>query len=274
MKKSVFILSVLTAVLVLGLLVNLADAQITGEGSEININVNQGSAEMDCNKTSTTAFWYNLTTGAKIEDITDTSGNCSKFATAGCCPSSKPYCWTDGRCHVEGKYCSNYDTAASCNGASGDADLFGVGRSYAFLDSSICGPRESFYSSDILCTNITFCGCIWQNNECEEIANFTSVCDDGTPGGKKTSYESCSWSSVVIQDNCNTSLNNIIVTSKANFTGSLTSQTLLRKSCVDVPGTFECVSTEKLPFFGFFNFAISLISILGIYFIINKRMIV
>jgi hypothetical protein len=203
--------------------------------------------------------------------ITATSGNCSQYLVSGCCPTGKSYCRDDGKCYEGGNFCQNYNSPSSCSGANSGGDEFGsaVGKN-SVANSSVCGASNSYYyESAVLCSNITYCGCIWQNNQCKAIANATKICDDST----RTSYGYCTWTTLPLQDNCNNSLNNLVIRSTANWTGAANSQTPAKLSCIDVTKTLECASVERLPFFTFFNFAAALITITIAYFIINRRLV-
>jgi len=246
MKKRTFIIGLILIICFMFLFISLTSfsfvsASDSGEASQ---DFNLGGWWCD------NGDWRNG--GSKV------SNNCSKYVSdndGGCCPDYKQ-CNQNGSCSGYVKYCYEYKSEFNCN----------TGTPFIVTMNNVnftCGGSSLNGS----CRTTNACSCKWNTNptatiKCQDVFSIVKTpanCDGG--GG------SCTWSSEIITNNCNNSLNYIFVEKKANWSG-----TGVRPSeCKDTNRTDTCPITAKLPFFGNFMLFVSFCLIILVYLVKEIR---
>jgi len=110
------------------------------------------------------------------------------------------------------------------------------------------------------------CTCTWDSttNNCTAFYNQVLKC------GTETYRGNCTFATTKVDDKCDTT-GFITYTRKATWNAPSDLMDPLPGTCEDSIKTYKCPSTAKLPFFTAFNFVITLVSIIGIYFVLNLR---
>lgn len=247
------------------------------------------SGGLSCVKDSPalSAYWYNDTSGLRKDvmynDVMNTTGNCSLYSAISgitCCPSNR-YCWTDGKCHVGGQYCENYNTSSTCSSVNNQDST--VGQNSVNNGSAICGfgnkigpyPSSDVVHGDSTCWDITYCTCAWNGSACHGNTNTTAHCSNGTD---EYTYSSngCRTLRTEGATTCDAS-GYITLTSIVNWTGETNTSRLTpggirdRANCKNSPRSYLCPQTARLPFFSMFNLLISVILVGIIYFFYRRR---
>ena len=217
-----------------------------------------------CYQESFSAYWWN-------EEALKVGNNCSfkeKELGDSCCPVGK-ICGPDGSCTGYASYCFQLKNKASC-------DLFVTHVPENSVNPSLCiaGPR--YKSGDLYCSNVSSCFCKWDpiSNKCGEGINYTKTCwkvnSTGDPDIVNTDYGECSWTTTEVIDNCNNSLDNMITKKKAVWISKdgITPQPAW---CVNTEKSYQCVNTEKLPFFDNMGMIAVIVIIIAVYFYVLRR---
>jgi len=196
-------------------------------------------------------------TGSFPEQIV--KNNCSKYASennnVSCCKIYQG-CNSDGICSGWSKYCYQYDNEYSCNW--GTPQIVSMNNM-----NHTCG---SVAVKDG-CATIYQCRCLWDKasnskTKCMDVLNIitdyvNSSCT--SPLGTNT----CTWSTDILENNCNNSLNYIRVSKTATWSGTNETRPA---GCVNMERQDTCPITMKLPFFGNFMLFVSICLIIAIYF--------
>jgi len=269
-------------ILLIGLmfLIPLVSAQTSySESTDVTFTVGGWS----CDSSDTDARWVN---GNDEILITNNCDLYSAEAGGSCCPGNS-VCNVDGTCGPStADYCWQYTTEVSCDLASLDAGVISVsddsGNPVICTDvpSDVCeGGRDR-----------TACNCLWiledssdeDSGQCASNSNVTTFC----PSGQEEEKGSCSWTVLEIDNNCDNSLNNLILTKVAVWRAAGTGGPQVFSgdeyniddfyaqpgSCADVERIYQCPSSTALPFFTMFNLVIALSMISLIYaFYIRKK---
>jgi len=197
-------------------------------------------------------------------------GNCSfkqKEFGFTCCPTGKT-CSSDGTCKGYANYCYQYTTQSSCERFVNYVPEKSVG--------SVCNIKQYYPgSSSKYCSNMTNCLCKWNTNlsKCVDGVNYTNVCWNVNNNGElditNADYGECLWATTEVIDNCNNSLNNLVTKKKASWV----SQTgaVQPAWCKDIEKSYQCVITEKLPFFDKISVIIVIILIIAAYFYVLRK---
>ncbi|MBM3247640.1 hypothetical protein FJZ17_03835 [Candidatus Pacearchaeota archaeon] len=221
-----------------------------------------------CSKTNASSSWINATSGAVL--AANSQDSCNKYAVPGyissCCPSDMT-CNASansgaGQCIPSKTYntCSDYLDSASCN-----LDDLKLGNKSVGSNVS-CGIK-GYTILGVYCVNVTQCKCIWDSNRCKALANYTTTCEDNSGGSR--GY--CMWSSSVIENNCNTTLNNLVLRSKAEWKYGMRNDALARATCLDETRNYPCSNTAKLDFMSSWGYFILVVLIILVYFLIKRR---
>jgi len=189
-------------------------------------------------------------------------GNCSKYASennnVGCC-SGNQECNRDGSCSGWIKYCRDYSNQYSC-----DMGLPKVG--YMNNVDYLCDASSAIVDQDG-CVTTYYCKCKWDTatSKCMNVLDIITAPIPPSAPSCTTSggVSSCIWTSSVVENHCNDSLNYILVERKASWLGS---ESTRPEGCKDVTREDTCPITTKLPFFGNFMMFISICLIIMIYF--------
>ena len=252
-----------------------------------------GQADVDfytsgwyCERTDTTAAWVFLDGEQQREWVVGGDGDGTgcfdhslDWNNRSCCPNDV-VCSGDGSgvCEGEAQYCwqlTPYGEDA-CENAGPEIGERSV--EYHKQDTEWCG--QELLARNIKwdgkdCKNlfnVTTCQCKWNEVEEQCVANsYTGLyCqeDDGTQS--KGSKDYCWWVVTNIDDRCNTTQNNIVVTTQAKWHNMDTSEA--PPGCEDDVRTYNCPSGAALPFLPFYGIFLSSILIAGIYaFILRKK---
>ena len=156
--------------------------QFLSAGNTGDIGVDFSTGGMQCERTDTTAFWYNASNPA--QDKINASNNCSVYKEMNgdfCCPTKDTLKYCDVNISVNGvcgdgrkiTRCSDYKTKDECK-----ADAGHVGNVSG--TATTCGQSSTFYMSGQACVNVTDCSCYWNNanNSCNALANYSINCRD------------------------------------------------------------------------------------------------
>jgi len=190
--------------------------------------------------------------------------NCSQYSSqiggVSCCPQETDICYQDGTCGGYAKYCFQYNTSYSCEHASPTAAKNSVEE-----DTNLtCGELNYF---NITCSDYIECSCKWNsiNKTCTDVAKPIRWCG----GIETTNPGECTWNPDAIVNNCNNTLDNILVTKTTVWAGSPPTPSFCQKN----ERQYQCPPTAKLPFFGNLMLFVSVCLIIAIYFfrIAGKR---
>jgi hypothetical protein len=205
-----------------------------------------------CFRNSTSSIWYN---GTQTQAVT----NCSRYYSTNvstCCKEGFTCNFTSGSC-VNGaaiSQCSSYRNSASCL-----ADDMNVARN-SVNNSQSCGFSQVVSPT---CSAKIECRCVWENNICKGFKGIAPQC----PGNNVPS--NCTWAPAQLENaDCANPDKPIKTTAIAIFQGN---DATLRAGCNNIVREYPCVSTEKLPFFGGFNFLLSIVSIALIYVVFSRK---
>jgi len=209
--------------------------------------------EWYCDTSTITGTW-------RRPGFSSISNNCSKYASLNdglaCCPSYQQ-CNQNGSCSGNVKYCSQFADWA-CN--TGTPQI-------VFMNNKNYTCKESIGPDVNHCTTTNICHCILNltaTTHCQDVFSIVKSGAGCTGGGD------CTYSSE-IQDNCNNTLNNRIVTKIAHWT-PVAGETGINPDCQSIVTTEICPVTAKLPFFGNFMMFMSIFFIIVIYlFRIKKK---
>jgi hypothetical protein len=200
--------------------------------------------------------------------------NCSykqKELGHACCPAGKK-CSADGSCRGYASYCWQYTDKSSC-------ELF-INYVPEKSAGSACNIKQDYYkdsSTNQYCSNLTSCVCKWDSNsnKCIEGINFTKLCwrinsSFDVEQIINEDYGECLWSTIEVIDNCNSS-NKMITKKKASWVGKNNIVSSPPDWCKDIEISYQCVTTEKLPFFDKMGVIITIIFIIFIYFYVLRK---
>lgn len=231
-----------------------------------------------CDQNATAAAWVN---GSVRLDVSDPSIRCDQYSAdiggQSCCPGIQVCnagAGGDGTCGPQSAgFCWQYLDQSTCETA-----LVGVGESSVIDDSGnplVCTHTPSDYCDGV---ELTGCNCRWDSaaGQCLSNTNVTVFCESGETFDRG----SCSWQVLSIQNNCNTTLNNIILSKISEWASAGTGAPLVLNDgttvpagyfidgpdwCNDAERTYQCPSAVRLPFFTAFNFIIAIALLIGIY---------
>ncbi|MEK6885643.1 MAG: LamG domain-containing protein [Nanoarchaeota archaeon] len=116
--------------------------------------------------------------------------------------------------------------------------------------------------------NKTICICSWNSNQCQPMYNFTRV---DTNTNINTSYGTCSFATTVDNKDCSSAAGEITLNYKASCSPLTNPCSKIDASCIDSKEDRACPMIEELPFFGFFEFMISVVSIVLVYTIFLRK---
>jgi hypothetical protein len=180
------------------------------------------------------------------------SNNCSKYVSyndgAGCCPDYNQ-CNQNGSCSGYVKYCYEYKNEFNCK----------IGTPFVVTMNNVnftCGASSLNGS----CRTTNTCSCKWNSTatiKCQDVFNIVK-----TPSGCDGGGGSCTWSSDIINNQCNNSNNYVEVTKRAFWSGTDVTRPA---ECEDVVRRDICPITAKLPFFGDIMMFISVCLIAAVY---------
>jgi len=257
----------ITIALVFGILLSLFFLNpVLGLSQNTSVNFNTGGVY--CSKTNTTSSWINGSTGVVL--IANASNNCNAYTISGyigtCCPSglscNASASLGSNMCFDASAItrCDNYLDKASCENDDINVGVNSVG------SNVVCGSGAPYNFGAEVCVNVTDCGCIWKSGQCQAIANSTTTCDQ--TGSRSRGY--CTWASSILENNCNTSLFNMVITSKASWTNGNPNDAALQLACVEQKRNYPCPNTAKLFFTSNLGYALAIIILVGIYLILNR----
>jgi hypothetical protein len=249
MRKKGGVLISIVLIFAFSFLFNLVGLLSAESGSTSAVFYVEG---MICNSNSTSASWVNGTS-LVVTIINSTSANCNAYGS--CCPTGQTCNLTSGKCGLTyTARCSDYVSASSCN-----SDILKAGLNR--LDNSDCGYGPLSPTS---CRNFTNCSCIWNatRSSCDEKKEKLNVCLTGT-----TSNGYCQTSVQILEDNCNSSLQNMIVNSVGSWIGS----GVPNVDCNSSQSTYACVYTAKLDFISDISVFIIVLVIILVYFWLIRR---
>jgi cysteine-rich repeat protein len=180
--------------------------------------------------------------------------------------------------------CASYNSSNTCNNSDSSAAKYDVD-SYIFTTSGyssmpvagFCDTNKAIKSSPIDMGDfgsckfyVTNCSCSW-NNGCGRAYNLRRECINAT--GTKEDVGSCDYSMEVSNADC-LRVDSITQTLKATWKVIQGDPNYLPPvgTCQNIVRQFPCpAGTEKLPFFGGFNFVLSIVSIALIYFAFSRK---
>jgi len=199
--------------------------------------------------------WQN---GSNTNDIV--TNNCSKYASenyGACCPGYKE-CLSNGTCSGWAKYCYQYTTENGCNTG---------GFKITSMNSHTCWQTVSEGN----CFKTYGCSCKWNStsnssNKCMDVLSVITDQDQGKAEKCENGTSTCIWSTDILENNCNNSLNYIKVSKTAIWSGPGTFE-----GCTNMTRQDTCPITTKLPFFGSFMMFISTLLIIVVYFFKDIR---
>jgi hypothetical protein len=264
-KESKFLLA-------LGIIFFLSLSFVYSESGQVSVNFFTGG--MQCQKTATSANWFN---SSSLQTIPVTSsGNCSRYSLGlnlpSCCPTGQACNFNTGVCYYANIVrCDQYTLSSACN-----ADDQKVGNN-SVPNPSLCGVGPIYnYTSPAgvkyRCVNQTSCSCSWANGNCSALQNFTRQCYEVGIGDIISYNEGhCTWGVSNIQNNCNTSLRNIVVRSFATWTSGSIANPAGQGNCTDVSRTYPCVYTARLDFSTNLGVVILVILIILVYLYLSKK---
>jgi len=272
MKKEGILLGVFVGVLVL-FLFPVVGAQNVGDAGVIF-----SVSGWECQAGNNTAFWVK-----QGSTPVNASNNCAlyKNETNGqaCCPGSLS---CDGTTCGEPQvsFCWQYVNEATCGNA-----VLGVGETSVIDDtgdSVICTQTPSNVCDGV---DLVGCTCKWVTvsgqGQCTSSANVTTFCRSGEIIDRGV----CAWEVAEIKNNCNTTLNNIVLSKIANWAPAGTGAPLILPGnlpvdddffaqpgfCANALRTYQCPSVVRLPFFTAFNFFLALAIISIVYFLAGRK---
>jgi len=259
-KKILFIYS---SLLLLGFMFSFNFAYAATGNTSINFN----TGGVYCYKTATNSSWMNASSNSIL--IADSSLNCMAYAVLGyilpCCPTGMSCNASASTCFDASAItkCDNYDNELSCNTDDRHVGTDSVGSGVR------CGTSDTFNRGSEVCINITSCGCKWNsgNRRCEALANLTTNCNN--TGSSTNGY--CIWSVSALENNCNNSLANIIIRSKARWAnGTSAPDPAFFAACRDETRNYPCPNTAKLPFASDLSYVLAILILVIIYLILNR----
>lgn len=213
-----------------------------------------------CDADTDHAYWKNG--GSKV------TNNCSKYASVNnnvsCCQDYKQ-CNPDGTCSGYAKYCYEYNNSNSCN--------WGIPKIvYMNNMNYTCGTTSAPDSNG--CVKTYQCVCKWNSTststkKCTDVLNIVTATTTN-PTASCEGSGTCTWSTEIIANHCNDSLNYVGVTKKASWSGTNSTRPA---GCKDMERQDTCPITVKLPFFGSFMMFISIFLVIVIYFFIDIKKI-
>ena len=253
MKKRTFIIGLILIICFMFLFISLTSfsfvsASDSGEASQ---DFNLGGWWCD------NGDWRNG--GSKV------SNNCSKYASSNndesCC-SDYAQCNPDGRCSGWVKYCYQFNNSDSCNWGTPKI-------AYMNQVNYTCGTMSTPDANG--CVKAYQCRCKWNSTststmKCMDVLNIVDA-PTTNPTASCKGNGTCTWSTEIIENNCNNSLNYVKVTKKAVWAGTGTKP----EGCKDMERQDTCPVTIKLPFFGSFMIFVSICFIIVIYFFMEIK---
>ena len=238
------------------LIMKYIDGSVSSQG-KANKNFNVETL-WNCYQEGSSAYWWD-------NQHNKVTTNCSfKQSELGysCCPVNKQ-CFPDGSCRNYASYCFQLNKT-SC-------DLFVDSVPEKSINQALCSIKQRYNEGNLYCSNMTNCFCKWNSssNICEEGVNSVKLCwtGNGTIEDDMTRGQ-CLWSTTEITDNCNNSLNNMITKKKASWVNSIISKP---DWCEDIEKSYQCVVTEKLPFFDKIGVITAIILIISAYIYVLRR---
>lgn len=178
------------------------------------------------------------------------------------------YEWNESSCNyvISNQYCYQLEEA-DCKVAGNEFAIREFDY-FSTFDADLC----SGYTD---CANDNFnysvkCLCYWNSTGCSAVTNFTLLnhCGESTCGAVAGEEKTCSFTSSIINNNCNNSINTMEVAVSASWNGISNCKP---KECADKTAVYQCVATAKLGFFDSKSFIITLILIAAIYSIIELK---
>jgi hypothetical protein len=251
---------------------------VSGQSGSTNVNFSTGG--ITCERNTVPAAWFNYSSGVRT-----IVGNCSLYYQPGyigpCCPSdqqcnvSKPinqgcYYWPVTRC-------DQYLDRVTCNADTQDVGEDSVG------DPANCNTNSAVFTYNgnltayrgLRCTNSTSCECDWNGTSCLAVKAESMNCRNRSApnGNAREDTGQCVYSVSLLQDNCNTTLNNIIIKSTATWIKIGPLENLERKAaCQNITRTYPCVATAKLDFWTNMGLVIVILILVGFYiYLVMKR---
>jgi hypothetical protein len=255
MKKGMFVgsLFVVVSLILLMFLINVGFLSAANPSREVNESFITGV--WACNDQG---WWDNGTTYVK--------DNCSYKASENngiaCCPGYQE-CNINGSCSGRAKYCYEYTNEYSCN--RGEPKIISLNKV-----NYTCGFTDQHIDSDG-CIKTYQCRCKWDPNSksktpCVDVLNVIPATADLEKICTVTDMSTCEWSTDILENNCNNSLNYLLVSKIAKPSGPAPPE-----GCTNITRQDTCPITTKLPFFGSFMMFVSICLIIVIYFFKSKN---
>ena len=222
-----------------------------------------------CHQEPGLSYWTN----DRYTPVTNCSFKQDELGYA-CCPPDKKCFEKDGTCRGYASFCFQYPDKSSC-------ELFINYVPEDSISSGLCKITNQTYhieNTNKYCSNMTNCLCKWNTtlSKCVEAVNFTNLCWYVDPNSGEVDdiinedYGECIWATTEVTDNCNNSLNNMVTKKKATWV-SKDNVTPKPAWCKDIEKSYQCVLTEKLPFFDKVGLIIAILLIIAAYLYALKR---
>ena len=215
--------------------------------------VNFETSGWQCVKNTTYSSWVN---GANVIPYTSGSYNCSLHSSdigGACCPGGQ-VCNPSGSCGPQNSdFCWQYSSPETCKNA-----LLGIGETSVIDDTgdpTICSVGPIYVSGGVQCVNSTGCSCKWTSGACVSNADVKTICANNVT----TNRGVCWWDVTDIEDNCNSTLNTMLLKKQANWEAAILGVDLQPSWCADVDRIYQCPANVRLPFFTGVNFLLTLL---------------
>jgi hypothetical protein len=229
------------------------------------------SGGVGCYSSSTLSYWI-IGSNETVFNSTGNVGNCSRYynpsivGSTGCCPTNYFCSLSSGQCsRTTQTGCAQYNTSDDCrNDVNRVADA-----SFESLYPSlgdICRSQTSYQSAmGNSCINFSICSCYWNStlSRCGPSINYSSLCQGGSSSSKV-----CNWLESSTENLCG-SQGKIVVT--YNASGDVGSLMPNGVNCSNIQTDYPCSASVQLPFFDKFSFILSLLAIVGVYFIVSRK---
>lgn len=198
-------------------------------------------------------------------------GNCSEFSeetNETCCPAG--YRCVNSKCVPEvNDPCEEFGNRRECENANmntiGDNPAeryFRMMNQTVYNNKCDSGGSITYYDpSKGYCSNFSGCECYWNGSKCKTSWQDYKLCEDGSTDVTGR----CDYEVLKTETLCDT-IGKIIVTYKTT-----PSPNNLEGCTPPQPREVSCSAVVVVPFFTFTNFILSLVGVLGIYFVVVRK---